>query len=369
MTRSAVALALAAACAASCGHSGASGTSTDGGGSNVGSGSGSNVGSGSGSGAFDAQTIEQFTEQYPLAWCAIYERCHALAPADIDLCTHDPAFQVEPEVQSAMFAGKTVFTAADATACLNTLASEPCAYAFNGLGYLPLPSSCRRIMAGTVAAGSACERAQDCQSGVCTLPDCPSGCCQGTCTAPPLGSAGDFCGQVDCQPGLYCPPGNQTCTVPLELGSACGSDVAGACVIGLTCSSGTCVPLPQVGDPCIGVLCFELGEYCGSDSLCHSTGFVGDPCTGGGACWYEFYQCNTTTDECEQLGGPGSACSNDIPCEPDEECPANAASPTCHLLGSAGDSCDGGYDNSSCGVNLQCANSVCVPYAAGSDCP
>ncbi|MFO7564161.1 MAG: hypothetical protein R6X02_16060 [Enhygromyxa sp.] len=126
----------------------------------------------------------------------------------------------------------------------------------------------------------------------------------------------------DCAPGLWCVAG--TCVdacgndeAGLGLGEMCRDDEGqslGSCAEGLWCEleSGTCIALPDVGEPCYG------GEVCGPGAICDWSGdeAVCVPIPGQGeACTYAcdagLYCTGVDGGEgiCEALPGEGQPCT------------------------------------------------------------
>ncbi|QDG51043.1 hypothetical protein FIV42_09950 [Persicimonas caeni] len=120
------------------------------------------------------------------------------------------------------------------------------------------------------ANGESCfERCQpdlkcNLQTGTCEpLPsqgeDCSGECadgfvCGADSTCQPIASEGDSCASNDCTDGLLCTNATATCVVPALVDTSCEP---GNCVWYATCHpSGTCDPLPSLGEACTGA-CIE----------------------------------------------------------------------------------------------------------------
>lgn len=191
--------------------------------------------------------------------------------------------------------------------CLNTLAApgtggspaktEACAQAYATYGCADyrnrtnIPAACQQVT-GSVANGSACEFAGQCQSGFCAI--VPGNAC-GTCAITP--QQGDSCAQLtSCGQTLTCTIDTLVCTSLAAQGQSCGQGQP--CGAGLSCvapggdgTPGTCQPAgAQVGAACDGSLktsasCDNaLGLYCdGTKKECAQTTYAGD----GQACGYD----------------------------------------------------------------------------------
>ncbi len=144
---------------------------------------------------------------------------------------------------AALAAPGTGATAAQAESCAQAETTESCSSYHDALA----PSACLPP-AGTVAAGSPCAFAGQCQTSFCAIAD--DEVC-GVCAAPP--QAGDSCASSGCGVGLICLKDTVVCAVPVADGGACSD--ADACGAGFSClglrkDAGTCTPEGAVGSVC-----------------------------------------------------------------------------------------------------------------------
>jgi hypothetical protein len=320
-------------------------------------------------------------------------------------------------------AGKVVFVASAASACLQEIKALDCGtFAATGTSSTGYPADCGKVFQGTVPIGGACfpiavPPAQECVGGSHCVANsqCP-GVCQPDAT---LGQSCDL-SSAACAEGLTCTYGANgapACTLALpdvQVGALCAgpSDCAsanatlvcvghggpidgvssngstsgtcqkpaasGPCTTGSDCSTyncvstvpgstaGVCTPGKVVGDPCVpGARQCGSGTYCGPASKCLELPVVGQSCAGnageGTDCVNGF--CNTLTKTCVPFLPAGASCQSQWTSSLSEQCdPINT---TCsYTLGVCLPACAPG---SNCGGSGQicCANEIC---AAGLAC-
>ena len=278
------------------------------------------------------------------------------------------AFESDSEVGpliDAVNAGRIVYDAAAARACIDTVRSGCSA----SLGGADFDGACDDVFSGTIAEGGDCWFDSECAPGLgCDFASgtCPGACAPGAggficdttpcsedeecfypdggttprCVTPMLGAdaaEGQPCGLVEegaesvtrraCAPGLWC-TGNAstigTCRAPIAAGAPCTSE-GDRCVDGHFCAGGSCRAVTIVrtpGGPCDEAMlqiCDPLLRLeCQSGACVEITdGNAGSPCRGG-----DFSE--TTCDEglvCHRdtmtCGAPKSAGAG---CESDDEC-------------------------------------------------
>jgi len=140
-------------------------------------------------------------------------------------------------------------------------------------------ADCDTYLQGSRGLGSTCLFSSECADGWCD----DSTCDVFTCVA--RLSEGATCGRDEqCVSGLVCSLATGTCAAEERFpgpGEACGPALA--CVAGHTCSTlegpGTCVPLPQDGEPCANLLACGGGDWEG----CRGT----SGCALGSTCTFE----------------------------------------------------------------------------------
>lgn len=233
---------------------------------------------------------------------------------------------------SRVFGSVGTFDAEVAQRCLDGLASIDCSVS-NTL----FVSECEQLLSGVVQNGSPCQSDVSCVGGRCEQ---PPGACTEICVD--KGNQGDLCTMPyqdsECDSQLRCRGGS--CELPGQAGDVCEN--ANDCASLLWCDpSGTCQPLPNVGDQCLN----------------GSTTNYSDPCRGSLVCKLDP---GGSTRSCQPGGTAGMACSSDAPCAPGHRCDAGL----CHLISGPGGTCVSKVD---CPYLHECVAETCVPYGAIGD--
>lgn len=158
------------------------------------------------------------------------------------------------ENKRSVTAGRASLDVAAFTQCLRDFSTGSC----NTAATSP---SCATRYVGTIADGQPCFSNAECRSpgASCTPRDCGDSCCTGTCT--PLPKLGEPCHELvgGCEPGLVCNVGSKRCVVG-DAGSQC--DDRTACDAGNWCNNGLCAPdLPE------GAVC-DSPLQCGGETSC-----------------------------------------------------------------------------------------------------
>jgi len=326
--------------------------------------------------------------------CCAVERCAEPGEED-DECwraTRDYCSDVvEAPIQSHITPGTVTFSEAAANDCLGYYLRGVCG---DSTEFEDPPAACDGVFQGTASAGAACAFDALCGPGLfCKPADAGAAVCAGTCTA--RGAAGASCNGVDalCQEDLVCSDDDGGTCVATSVGSGgacainsqcppaehcdaaqgkCVADEAagGACPegnecgAGLTCDFGedppTCTRMPGLGEACDRFCAFPF--LCdGAQDKCVEAPEVGDACLEATApCGYHRLECNAA-NQCEALGGVGSACGGDgdFNCA-DSYCDADFPSAgTCRAYKRLGDSC-GGFGE--CGTRLTCRDGTCQTF-------
>jgi len=171
-------------------------------------------------------------------------------------------------------------------------------------------SSCRGVFNGTVAGGGVCASSAECRRPEGGIALCESG----ICSPRPRGTAGDACSSTCTESGssISC---SSTVTA---VGGSGGSPSAGpsGCYTndGLTCgTTGTCVPLAQVSEPCTSLSCVK-GAFCDfKTGLCAPVLTVGSDCSGSNDCEASAY-CDLSTRKCATKKPDGASCQSSSEC-------------------------------------------------------
>lgn len=251
-------------------------------------------------------------------YCNLYVRCGLVD--DIATChTLDLDVEADPDLIAAVKAGKVIYHADQASACLAALGAG-CDRATFSENDSPL--ACDETFEGTVAAGGQCAINEECISRNCDTSACTEACCQGTCVGdtppvrPRVGEACTTAATLRCVDS-YCDTGTGLCTAYKANGEAC--EGGSQCVSGFCNGTAICAELPATGQPCDLTtgesVCAEIGDTCSATSMtCVPLGLGGDPCTEARDC-SPIYQCGasgtcelrpTLGDECGTQAFPSS---------------------------------------------------------------
>jgi len=197
-----------------------------------------------------------FMSAYTQTLCDVSARCSVVADYLQADCESHVRASFGEDVQAAIEAGKIVYDADAAGACLAGLAETPC------LAEQPSDAtlaSCLSALKGTLAAGEPCVGTFECAEGICpavTGDRCPTVC-------PSVVHRNETCsllGGPDCniREGLRCSFGR--CVLPTEKGSACEDNFG--CQSGLVCVTNICVPLRGDQQGCSRDSSCQPGLFC-----------------------------------------------------------------------------------------------------------
>jgi hypothetical protein len=283
-------------------------------------------------------SADAFSATMADAYCTALAGCCAAAgtPNDDAACRSQLTTAFQVPVDRMKGHGKVVYDPAAAATCAAAVKAREAMCADDGgapsaaAGYVdPVTAACAGVFRGTVALGDPCTARIECQTSGDDSPDCVPGTDGTTVCAVTRSHATPDAGctlvhvdhvQTLCEPSLgYCayaldasPMG--TCTAFLPIGAKCvgGAGKAPLCDLASAyCDgfrTGTCQPLPKLGEACPGGAC-EVGQGCdtsASPAVCVTTKADGDPCTVSGVCASGF--CAPTTLADGGLG-PGT-CAN-----------------------------------------------------------
>lgn len=211
-------------------------------------------------------------------------------------------------------------------------------------------SMCELLPGSTLPSkydGKSCVVNADCGSAGY----CPSA----THTCARMPSAGMSCAEsLDCDAFAYCGSSTRTCRAFQAEGDPCGSDAAAIANpycqtgVGIVCNystktSGTCLKIPSLGDPC------TLDE----------NGAPVSECAGGAHCDKAL-----SPAKCVAAKSLGATCTDANECGPDRDCDCPGGGESCGAKVCvewrlAGESCGG--PSSLCHPGFNCVSSVCEP--------
>jgi hypothetical protein len=270
--------------------------------------------------------FEDYLDEQRDARCGYYVRCGTVSTVGDCRAYFARTETSNASLAAAVSAGKIRYDSDAAESCIAAFDVLDCDYADQGPDAL---APCDEVFTGAIRNGGDCAFDTECTSGQCSIPDCTSSCCMGTCDEPRVyPGLGEPCTTI-CDGDLFC-NFDQICQAPVGEGESCNG--FSVCAEPLVCN-GICVPRPARGEACIG-FCATEGDVCGPELLCVPARIAGDDCATQSECSY-FYYCNFDTRSCEQMpqtpGLPnGSTCSFSSECTSrycDGEC---ADAPVCY---------------------------------------
>jgi hypothetical protein len=235
------------------------------------------------------------------------------------------------------FALEGAFNPARGQECLDALEVLDCSI-YNST----FDPTCDILFEPFIELGEACNGEGQCIDGICDL---EQDSCGGTCVT--AAEVDEFCDSSDdCVGSAFCDFDANLCRAKGAQGAIC-EDTNG-CRDLLWCHSvtGTCEPLPNVGEVCD----LDLGgDPCRGSLVCTDTGYPDKICSIGGAadaaCDFDHpcrpgFRCSDTTDTCVDLNGEGEACDSAENCPAGFECVADE----CTALPAVDDDCTPVFD-------------------------
>lgn len=287
-----------------------------------------------------ATAVEDVPAEQAAALCDLFLRCGVAT--DEALCAGNlwSTFIITGEflpniasVRAAIERGSVIYHEEHLEACLVDIRETACTRKdFWQIASDALGSSCDQVFEGTLAEGEPCWIREQCVSGSCDAPYCELACCEGVCAPARVKAAiGESCAEARCVAGAYCVA--TTCVARQPSGAACappeGHSFGDECIEGTLCDSngdgtGTCRPLPALGEPCVQGQCADLGASCDyTMGICveiHAEGESCDP-SGYGVCGLSL-RCDPDRKTCERMtaGGPCSLGPFGYDCAPGAYC-------------------------------------------------
>lgn len=303
-----------------------------------------------------AIAIEDLPAEQAAAFCDLFLRCGVAT--DEALCagnlwsTFNITADFRPNIASlaaAVERGSVIYHDERLGACLAGIRETECTTKDFWLLFSDaLGATCNQVFEGTLAEGESCWIREQCVSGSCDTAHCELACCEGVCAPARVKAAiGEPCAEAECVAGAYCVAA--TCVARQPSGAACappeGDSFSDECIEDTTCApngdgTGTCRPLPALGEACIEGMCADLGASCDyTMGICvkiHAEGETCDP-SGYGACGLSL-RCDPDRKTCERMaaGGPCSIGPFGYDCAPGAYCQDF----TCELQKANGAACE-----------------------------
>jgi hypothetical protein len=305
-------------------------------------------------------TVEQMGAAYKDALCTYYARCGLFPDQATCVGANVPALAVDPNLISAVHAGRVIFKGNDVKACFDAMADATCDET-DANGRIR-PGNCNYYVEGTVGGGEACVLDEECISQRCSGGMSGMTCQMGTClgdTAPvtePVAIGMPCTSLTGCVVGAYCDLSG-VCVELKRSGIPCNANEE--CTYGFGCvgttGTRTCERLPAKGEPCPAGVCRDFGTYCSSQSAtCQPMGLPSAPCTSNDQCSL-FYTCDVTnTRTCVQTPGIGQSCRQTLECFPANSfCDSTSGTYICTATRADGQMCanDGQCQTDNCDVN------------------
>jgi Dickkopf N-terminal cysteine-rich region len=298
-------------------------------------------GAGCGGGGGGPVPIDQLGPHLVQALCDYGVRCSSYP--DLASCMSANGDST-PQLVADVKAGKTLYDAAQAGACLDGLAPSGCTRSSEG----PIPAACDQAFKGTIAEGGACASGVECLSTICNFNACDisTTCCPGVCGPVRVTVAeGGVCGlpNTTCGTGMFCQfatGGASTCKRRGAAGAACTPGLE--CADGLTCvvsvgsRAGVCGSFPRTGEDCATTdgTCDARTDFCDpTTSKCTPRLAPGAACVPSASSCATYARCDVMSGKCVSLGGLGAACAAGSDCFSHQcvsgACAARPAFPVC----------------------------------------
>jgi hypothetical protein len=306
-----------------------------------------------GAGGASFTTIEDFYSSYASASCGHHARCGLIARSQIADCTAAVRAILDGSegysVSAAIEAGRLVFDAGHATACVAAWGSLGCDPRLDRSVFID--GICAAVTHGAQTPGDPCRDSVECRDGYCDRGFASPGLhCSGTCK--PYLPVGAACVEYaeGCSPGSSCV--DRQCTLQNDkTGISCATS-ADCQSSSFVCLEGACTrPLPDLGGgaPCFGPGSCAAGYYCGggkTGTVCLPLLPVGAACTGDGQCVDGAF-CAQAMDapRCTAFAEIGAACdptATPTVCTGDSFCDSGSA--RCVLKHPAGAPCESNLD-------------------------
>ncbi|MEO8548574.1 MAG: hypothetical protein ABI678_01315 [Kofleriaceae bacterium] len=248
-------------------------------------------------------------------YCTVYVDCGIME--DLEQCRayFAKSFHQDEDIIAAVKAGKVIYHADKAGACLDLIGGS--CNRDEVIGSRTNGEACDEVYEGTVHADGACALDAECISQDCNTPSCAEACCQGTCVGDakpaPRGQVGATCNSdSDCH-SSFCDPSALKCTAFLADGAACTS--SSQCE-SYSCNgnSQVCETLVAEGAACTSsAQCRDIADNCNSSHVCSRGVEAGVACTTSSDC-KALDRCDTATHVCAERPVLGDTCTGTYDC-------------------------------------------------------
>lgn len=313
-------------------------------------------------------TVDEYLAAARDAMCNRFVQCGEIESLDVCKATGLSELNSLPaiaSVRAAFATGRATFDGNKARACVDALVAQGCDN--EAAASRATPRVCLQVARGTVPMNQPCAVNEECVTQFCSPVDatCDQGCCLGSCgiDVPLNGGEGEMCVFFTCGDGLYCDQEvDYKCRRLLPAGAHCSRATTARsyeeCDYGYMCrldspSSGTCVPVPGLGEPCTSI-CRDVGTVCHPTArICVPVSKAGDSCAQGqySPLCGSFNQCDAS-GHCAPPAPVGAPCTSLCP-SPNQYCAPAAGTTstrTCQLLADDGEPCD---------ADVHCASGHC----------
>jgi hypothetical protein len=287
---------------------------------------------------------------YATSLCAALERCYGHADLLTDALTGRDCVALNEntlrngELQylpDSVAAGRVLWRPEELADCMTDIENLGC-----DARSQRLPASCQLLIVGTVEVGEDCALDEECAGRAFCDRETPAT-CPGTCA--PLRPEGEDCNNNDddqCENGLVCFRGTETCEPLGALGDTCGDGLP-ACKPGLLCrgqgQGEECVAFDTVYFRRVGEECMRGGALCAPGLVCEST--------------------SGNDGVCAQKVGEDESCKRAIPnqCPVTQYCPATdpGETGTCTDYPGDGEPCIADGRTQTCADGTTCIAGTC----------
>lgn len=255
----------------------------------------------------------------------------------LEACIQHYEYQISnngfPNIKASITAGRTLYNAEKATACLTRLhtANETCERSEETT--YNIDQACEAVFTGTLESGAECAAQTECLNGTCSPGMCPGICFPNL----PSAQLGESCEEAYCAPGLRCTYNiydpeidTPTCVEPtiIPKGADC-TDPATICESPLICDlrEGICADAPIIAKP--NGPCDNETSFCGGGLYCDSASLT-----------------------CKPLGPLNASCLTTSQCLAGLFCSSEDL--TCQPMRQLNEPCDMSQESTHCTTGLRC---------------